>query len=85
MTRDEIEQWELPTRPTKKSDSRCKGFDGESVEVDAIAPSDLRDIARDCIEQHVDEESLRRTRRVEDAERDTLATWIETMSGSAAK
>ena len=36
---EQIEEWALPTRPTKRTDSRAAGFDGESVEVDAIAPS----------------------------------------------
>src|SRR5262249_32289077 len=31
----QIEAWNLPTRPTKKGDSRSKKFKGENVEVDA--------------------------------------------------
>src|SRR5262249_28588791 len=42
---DQIEGMGLPTRPTKASDSRSKGFEGESVEVDAISPDDLRRLA----------------------------------------
>ncbi|MCI0442267.1 hypothetical protein L0152_03490, partial [bacterium] len=35
---DQIQELNLQTRPTKKSDSRARNFVGESVEVDAIAP-----------------------------------------------
>ncbi len=69
----QIQHYDLQTRPTKKSDSRSSGFDGESVEVDAIAPDELRSLCRDCIEQHIDNDLLARTQRVEEAERQTLA------------
>jgi hypothetical protein len=69
---EQIRQWDLPTRPTKKTDSRSKGFDGESVEVDAIAPAQLRALVRECIEQHVDRDALERTRETERLERETL-------------
>jgi hypothetical protein len=39
---EQIRQMNLPTRPTKKTDSRNKDFQGESVEVDAIPPVTLR-------------------------------------------
>lgn len=42
VTQEQIELLKLPTRPTKVTDSRCKNFDGESVEVDAIPPTLLR-------------------------------------------
>jgi hypothetical protein len=35
----QITAWNLPTRPTKQSDSRAKGFAAESVELDAIEPT----------------------------------------------
>src|SRR5215472_2490733 len=36
---EQITALNLPTRPTKKTDSRSKAFKGESVEVDAIEPN----------------------------------------------
>src|SRR4051794_37923123 len=35
VTREQIAAYGLPTRPTKQTDSRARGFEGESVEVDA--------------------------------------------------
>ncbi len=79
VTPEQIEALNLPTRPTKRTDSRSKGFQGESVEVDAIPPAMLRDLVRECIEQHVDEHALEATQKVEVQERETLeqfaATW----------
>jgi len=72
VTPEQIEQLELPTRPTKASDSRAAKFDGESVEVDAIPARTLRQIVREAIEQHLDAGALALTRIVEAEERDGL-------------
>jgi hypothetical protein len=79
VTLDQVAEWDLQTRPTKKTDSRAKTFDGESIEVDAIPPAALRKLVSDCITQHIDEDVLMRTRRIEQAERDTLQTIIWNM------
>ena len=84
MVPEQIEEWDLPTRPTKKTDSRCKTFTGESVEVDALDPETLLRLVTDCIEQHIDADQLERTELVEAAERDTLRTMIANMRGEAA-
>lgn len=75
----QIELMGLPTRPTKSSDSRSRNFDGESVEVDAIEPRTLRQIAEDCITHHIDVDSLRRLKISEAAQqeacREFLSSW----------
>jgi hypothetical protein len=58
VTEAQIEELALPTRPTKTSDSRSKGFKGESVELDAIPPAALRELVAGCIVQHVDQRRL---------------------------
>jgi hypothetical protein len=83
VTEEQLEELSLPTRPTKKSDSRSKGFRGESVEVDAIDPDTLCEICEACITRHVDQDAYGRMMEVEDAERDTLARIIEKMGGAA--
>lgn len=72
VSRDQVDEFGLQTRPTKKTDTRSKGFDGESVEVDAIKPSLLRAICDDCITRHIDADLLSRTQAVEEIERQTL-------------
>ena len=76
---EQIKKYKLPTRPTKKTDTRFKNFKGESVEVDAIPPDKLRKIVRNCIEQHIDQDQLHRMQIVEQAERATLQTIIDNM------
>ncbi len=75
VTRKQIAAWRLPTRPTKRTDSRSKGFRGGSVEVDAIPPDRLRQLVSDCITQHVDRDTLSRLQYVEKEERRILA-WL---------
>ena len=73
---NQIIEFNLPTRPTKKSDSRSKNFKGESVEVDAIPPDLLKGMAAECIERHIDAEILARTRMVENYERASLNEFM---------
>jgi hypothetical protein len=68
----QIAAWNLPTRPTKEADSRSIHFKGESVEVDAIPPDRLRQLVRDCIEQHIDDAALQVTQVAEQHERRLL-------------
>lgn len=72
---EQIIAFGLLTRPTKKSDTRAAGFDGESVEVDAIAPNMLRTIVQNAIEKHIDPTALALTESVEASEREAL-TWM---------
>lgn len=72
VTETQIEQWNLPTRPTKRTDTRAKNFTGGSVEVDAIPAPTLRELVENAITQHIDDHQLGITLTVEDEERDVL-------------
>ena len=64
MTPWQIEDWHLPTRPTKTTDSRTKRWTGgESVELDAIDANQLRQICDFNISVHVDRSSSPVSRR----------------------
>ena len=80
---EQITALNLPTRPTKKTDSRSKAFKGESVEVDAIEPNLLREMAREVIQQHIDPKALAQTRIVEESERSALDMFIRDWSKSS--
>ena len=77
VTEAQIEEYDLPMRSTKKSDSRSKNFVGDSVEVDAIKPEELRRICERCITQHIDDDVLKRTETIEAAERETLQAIVD--------
>lgn len=72
VTESQIHSLSLPTRPTKKTDSRAKDFDGDSVEVDAIPARELRRLCRGVIEHFIDHDALSALRLVEEQERATL-------------
>jgi hypothetical protein len=82
VTPEQITNMDLPTRPTKQSDTRARKFDGESVEVDAIPSSDLRDLVRHAIEQWIDPEALHLTRIAEQSEREVLERIAYGLSAS---
>lgn len=72
VTPEQIDSMGLPTRPTKSSDSRSRGWVGGSVEVDAIPATALRELVEAAILEHVDPHQLALTRTVEAAERQGL-------------
>jgi hypothetical protein len=76
LTEEQIEKFYLPTRPTKRSgNSHAKNFEGDSVELDALPPGDLRAMVREVIEQHVSPAVTEALRVAEESERDLLRAW----------
>jgi hypothetical protein len=69
VTPEQIAKWDLPTRPTKTSDTRSKGFGDISVELDAIAPDDLRNLVERTIQLHLPAHELKILQTVEADER----------------
>jgi hypothetical protein len=85
VTREQVERWNLPTRPTKQSDTRAKKFaHATSVELDAIPARQLRELVRECIERHVDQDQLKLLRVAEQSERELLTKWAATYGGGTA-
>lgn len=72
VTSAQISAWGLPTRPTKRTDARAKHFEGESVEVDAIPPDQLRSLTTAAIHRHVDGRAVDLLRTAEQSERELL-------------
>jgi hypothetical protein len=82
VTRAQVDEWNLPTRPTKLSDTRAKKFGSStSVELDAIPAHQLRALVRDCIERHVDQDQLKILKIAEESERELLQKWAGTYAG----
>jgi hypothetical protein len=83
VTRAQVNEWNLPTRPTKQSDTRAKKFgSATSVELDAIPARKLRELVRDVINRHVDQQKLEFLRTAEKSERELLTAWAATYRGS---
>jgi hypothetical protein len=82
VTREQIDRWQLPTRPTKKEKSGFgKHFDAESVDIDTIDPRDLRALVRDCITRHIHERDLEVLRLAENEERTLFYDVVRRMAG----
>jgi hypothetical protein len=77
VTPTQISEWQLPTRPTKRTDTRARNFEGESVEVDAIPASTLRGIVSDAITSHIDPWRYEAHLEVEQQERAGLRALAE--------
>lgn len=80
VTPAQIAAWHLPTRPTKLTDTRSKGFGEISVELDAIEPDRLRAVVRDAIEQHLPADQLDILKVAEASERDLLQRIVTTLA-----
>jgi hypothetical protein len=82
VTREQVEQWNLPTRPTKQTDTRAKKFGSDtSVELDAIPAIKLRELVRESIERHIDKHQLSILRITEESERELFTKWAATYAG----
>jgi hypothetical protein len=83
VTEQQIASWNLPTRPTKKSDTRAKGFGDISVELDAIEPNRLRTIVQDAIEDHLPPEQFDVLKVAEESERSALRMFVNQATSGA--
>ena len=73
ITEEQIKTFHLPTRPTKKSDTRAKAFGSDiSVELDALSPKTLRALVDFFVTKHVDSLEFGRLRAIEVQERKTM-------------
>jgi hypothetical protein len=78
VTPAQISIWDLPTRPTKSSDTRAKHFGDISVELDAIDPNQLRDLVQTAIERHLPAEEYQVLKTAEESERELLMSLMRT-------
>jgi hypothetical protein len=84
VTPEQIKRWGLPSRPTKKTDSRAKKWtDGDSVELDAIDANTLRQLCESCTESVIPKGWLDTIRAAEESERDLLRRWAAAVGKAA--
>lgn len=75
---EQIEQYGLPTRPTKRTsamggvNNHALNFEGDSVELDALPAAVLRGMVERFIDCYVDQQALIGLREAENSERDLL-------------
>ncbi|WP_267424889.1 hypothetical protein [Methylobacterium sp. GC_Met_2] len=85
LTEAQITEYRLPTRPTKREGNRhAKGFEGESVELDALHPRTLKAMVTEVIERHIPAAALTALRVAEESEREHLRAWGARFSAGGA-
>jgi hypothetical protein len=85
VTPGQIAAWDLPTRPTKSTDTRAKGFGEISVELDAIEPNQLRALVQETIERHLPAEQFEVLKVAEQSERETISRLVNTATKRRTK
>jgi hypothetical protein len=76
LTKDQVTQYRLPTRPTKREGNKhARNFSGESVELDALPSEQLRALVRECIERHISPETVNVARAAEESEREVIEAF----------
>jgi hypothetical protein len=76
VTEEQISEWDLPSRPTKQTDSRAKNFGPVSVELDAVPPDTLRERVRAAIERHLPPAQFAALKVAEAKERAAIAAFV---------
>lgn len=73
VTEEQIQRLNLPTRPTKLTDTRAKKWTGgECVELDSIPPTEIRSLVESSIVQHIDQHEWNLLKQTEEMEKETL-------------
>jgi hypothetical protein len=74
VRREQIERLSLPTRPTKKTDSRARNWSGqECVELDSMPPAEMCALVEGAITMLIDPHAWQQLKAIETAERESLA------------
>src|SRR5262249_22115090 len=78
VTEEQIDEWNLPTRPTKRSDSRARNFGSSvSVELDAIDPRRLRSLVERAIRKHMPKKRYDELMAQEERERQQIMKLVD--------
>lgn len=73
---EDVELYQLPTRPTKKKDPRSGKFKGESVELDAMDMRIVKQRVKDCILQNLPPELMEEALQKEQDDKDRIAHLV---------
>jgi len=74
---EDIEKYNLPTRPTKKTDSRAAKFEGESVELDSMDMRIIKQRVHDCIMENLPDELMQEALAKERADKERIADFVK--------
>jgi hypothetical protein len=76
LTRDQVEEFALPTAPAKASDSRTSGWRGETCQLEALAPDQIAEMVKTAIYDIVDINRITKALAMEKTERENLTRLL---------
>jgi len=82
VTPEQISEWDLPTKPAKKT-THAKNFTGGTVEAEAVPARRTRNILRAAIERHLDMREVAVIREAEASEAHALSFIADTIEQGA--
>jgi hypothetical protein len=83
ITPEQIDRYDLPTRPAKAGDTRARDWEGGCVEVDAMPPAELRRLVREAITERIEPWAWSQLQKAEAAEKETLRQLINSLPRAA--
>lgn len=72
LTAAQVQAYGLPTAPAKASDTRSRGWKGETCQLEALPPDIIAGMVRDAIERHFDFDQMADDRAAEEEEREEI-------------
>jgi hypothetical protein len=76
VTLEQIEEFNLPTRPQKESSSNAKAWGGKPcVELDALTGAQLKGLVTECVLRHMPYQTWQSLKAEEEAERTQIRQW----------
>lgn len=83
LTAEQVAAYDLPTAPPKATDSRSKGWDGGTCQLEALPPNIIADLLREAIVRHLDVEQYYADCAAEEDERREIQTLLPPSIGGA--
>ena len=81
LTEEQVGEYDLPTAPPKKTDSRTAAWVGETCQAEAMAPDDLAELLDRAITGEMDMDTYRRILEQEETDRKELTEEVQRIIG----
>jgi hypothetical protein len=81
LTREQVEEYDLPTAPPSSKDSRSKNWVGQTCQAEAMPPDLLAEVVREAIRAQFIDEVYRDARRAERRAKDAIREMLDSIDG----
>lgn len=81
LTADQVDEYDLPTAPPKRSDTRSVNWVGDTCQAEALPPDLLASIVTDAIEDALDRDVYDELLQIEETERESIKARLAEFMG----